>query len=146
MVGINEELEAAEAARAALSTNSNSKATIKVLREAKYVAALAMTTLPSDKPLNDARHAVVTALSEETPVRIGVRGGPERTRTSIQFVMKLPRGSAARRSSSPILQDLIFGTHRSRQYAMLGLSLIPAVFIHNSGRRQERVCGAHSRQ
>jgi hypothetical protein len=64
MVGINEELEAAEAARAALSTNSNSKATIRVLREAKYVAALAMTTLPSDKPLNDARHAVVTTLSD----------------------------------------------------------------------------------
>ncbi|OLB20306.1 MAG: hypothetical protein AUH16_05265 [Acidobacteria bacterium 13_2_20CM_57_7] len=63
MVAINEELEAAEAASAALSTNSNSKATIKVLRQAKYVAALAMTTLPSDKPLNDARHAVVTALS-----------------------------------------------------------------------------------
>src|SRR5258706_11734022 len=64
MVSINEELEATEAARAALSTNSNSKATIRVLREAKYVAALAMTTLPSDKPLNDARHAVVTALSD----------------------------------------------------------------------------------
>jgi hypothetical protein len=64
MVGINEELEAAEAARAALSTNSNSKATIRVLREAKYVAALAMTILPSDKPLNDARHAVVTTLSD----------------------------------------------------------------------------------
>ena len=57
-------LEAAEAAWAALSTNSNSKATIKVLREAKYVAALAMTTLPSDKPLNDARYAVVTTLSD----------------------------------------------------------------------------------
>jgi len=64
MVSINEELEATEAARAALSTNLNSKATIRVLREAKYVAALAMTTLPSDKPLNDARHAVVTALSD----------------------------------------------------------------------------------
>jgi protein-tyrosine-phosphatase len=64
MVGINKELEAAEAARAALSTNSNSKATIRVLREAKYVAALAMTTLPSDKPLNDARHAVVITLSD----------------------------------------------------------------------------------
>ena len=64
MVGIDKELEAAEAARAALSTNSNSKATIRVLREAKYVAALAMTTLPSDKPLNDARYAVVTALSD----------------------------------------------------------------------------------
>jgi hypothetical protein len=35
-----------------------------VLRQAKYVAALAMTTLPSDKPLNDARHAVVTTLSD----------------------------------------------------------------------------------
>jgi hypothetical protein len=64
MVGINEELEAAEAARAALSTSSNSEATIRVLREAKHVAALAMTTLPSDKPLNDARHAVVTTLSD----------------------------------------------------------------------------------
>jgi len=64
MVGISEELKATEAARAALSTNPNSKETIKVLRQAKYVTALAMTTLPSDKPLNDARHAVVTALSD----------------------------------------------------------------------------------
>src|SRR6266566_6639832 len=64
MIGINEELKTIEAARAVLSTNPNSNATIKVLRQAKYVAALAMTTLPSDKPLNDARHAVVTALSD----------------------------------------------------------------------------------
>ena len=64
MVSINEELEATEAARAALSTNPNSNATIKVLRQAKYVAALAMTTLPSDKPLNDARHAIVITLSD----------------------------------------------------------------------------------
>jgi hypothetical protein len=56
MIGINEELKTIEAARAVLSTDQNSKATIKVLREAKYVAALAMTTLASDKPLNDARH------------------------------------------------------------------------------------------
>src|SRR6266496_3624624 len=65
MVSINEELKATEAARAVLSTtNPNSKETIRVLREAKYVAALAMTTLPSDKPLNDARHAVVITLSD----------------------------------------------------------------------------------
>src|SRR5262245_19017884 len=64
MVGINEELEAAETAMAVLWTNSTSNATIKVLREAKYVAALAMTTLPSDKPINDARHAVVITLSD----------------------------------------------------------------------------------
>jgi hypothetical protein len=64
MVGINEEAEATEAARAALSTNPNSKETIRVLRQAKYIAALAMTTLPSDKPLNDARHAVVITLSD----------------------------------------------------------------------------------
>jgi hypothetical protein len=65
MIGINEELKTIEAARAVLSiTNANSKATIRVLREAKYVAALAMTTLPSDKPLNDARHAVVITLSD----------------------------------------------------------------------------------
>jgi protein-tyrosine-phosphatase len=64
MIGINEELKAAEAARVVLSTNSNSQATIRVLRQAKYVAALAMTTLASDKPLNDARHAIVTTLSD----------------------------------------------------------------------------------
>ena len=64
MVSINEELEATEAARAVLSTNPNSKAAIRVLRQAKYVAALAMTTLPSDKPLNDVRHAVVITLSD----------------------------------------------------------------------------------
>src|SRR5262249_17051204 len=64
MVGIDEELKATEAARAALSTNPNGKETIKVLRQAKYIAALAMTTLPSDKPFNDARHAVVITLSD----------------------------------------------------------------------------------
>ena len=64
MIGINEELKAAEAATVVLSTNSNSQATIRVLRQAKYVAALAMTTLASDKPLNDARHAIVTTLSD----------------------------------------------------------------------------------
>jgi hypothetical protein len=64
MVGINEELKTIEAARTVLSTNPNSKETIRVLREAKYIAALAMTTLPSDKPLNDARHAVVITLSD----------------------------------------------------------------------------------
>src|SRR5262245_58913843 len=64
MIGINEELKTIEAARAALSTNPNGKETIKVLRQAKYIAALAMTTLPSDKPFNDARHAVVTTLSD----------------------------------------------------------------------------------
>jgi len=64
MIGINEELKTIEAARAALLTNPNGKETIRVLRQAKYIAALAMTTLPSDKPLNDARHAVVTTLSD----------------------------------------------------------------------------------
>jgi len=64
MVSINEELKATEAAGAVLSTNPNSDATIRVLRQAKYVAALAMTTLPSDKLLNDARHAVVIILSD----------------------------------------------------------------------------------
>src|SRR5262249_35667518 len=64
MVGIDEELKATQAARAALSTNPNSKETIRELRQAKYIAAQAMTTLPSDKPLNDARHAVVITLSD----------------------------------------------------------------------------------
>jgi hypothetical protein len=67
MVGINEELKATEAARAVLSTtNPNSKATIRVLRQAKYVAALAMTTFASDKPLNDA--AVYLGSAPRSPV------------------------------------------------------------------------------
>src|SRR5881227_1259921 len=64
MVGINEGLKAIEAASAVLSTNANSGEGIRVLRQAKYIAALAMTTFPSDKPLNDARHAVVITLSD----------------------------------------------------------------------------------
>src|SRR5262245_29669542 len=64
MIGINEELKTIEAAMAALSTNPSGKETTKVLRQAKYIAALAMTTLPSDKPFNDARHAVVITLSD----------------------------------------------------------------------------------
>src|SRR6266487_3896162 len=64
MIGINEELKTIEAAMAVLSTDPNSNATIKVLRQAKYVAALAMTTFASDKALNDARHAVVITLSD----------------------------------------------------------------------------------
>jgi hypothetical protein len=65
MVGISEELKATEAARAVLSTtNPENKATIRVLRQTKYVAALAMTTFASDKPLNDARHLVVITLSD----------------------------------------------------------------------------------
>src|SRR5262245_45797168 len=64
MIGINEELKTIEAATAALSANPNGKETIKVLRQAKYIAALAMTTSANDKPLNDARHAVVTTLSD----------------------------------------------------------------------------------
>ena len=64
MTDINEELKAIEAASAVLSTNANSEATIRVLRQAKYIAALAMTTLPSDKALNDARHAFVTTFSD----------------------------------------------------------------------------------
>jgi hypothetical protein len=64
MIGINEELKTIEAAKAVLSTDPNSNATIRVLRDAKYIAALAMTTSASDKPLNDARHAVVTTLSD----------------------------------------------------------------------------------
>ena len=64
MTDINEELRAAEATGAVLTTNSNSKATIRVLKETKYVAASAMTTYASDKPLNDARYAVVITLSD----------------------------------------------------------------------------------
>ena len=46
MIGIDEELKATEAAKIVLSaTNPNSEATIRVLRQAKYVAAVAMTIL-----------------------------------------------------------------------------------------------------
>lgn len=64
MIGINEELKTIEAARTVLSTDPNSKERIRVLREVKYVAALAMTTSATDKCVNDARHAVLTTLSD----------------------------------------------------------------------------------
>jgi hypothetical protein len=64
MVGINDELKAIEAAKVVLSTTNPNSEAIRVLRQAKYIAALATTTFPSDKPLNDARHAVVITLSD----------------------------------------------------------------------------------
>src|SRR5262249_6377566 len=63
MVGTDEELKATEAARAALTTNANSMETIRVLRQAKDIAAQGMATLTSDKPLNDPRHAGVIQLA-----------------------------------------------------------------------------------
>jgi hypothetical protein len=45
MVGINEELKAIEAAKAVLSTTNPKSEAIRVLRQAKYIAALAMNNL-----------------------------------------------------------------------------------------------------
>jgi hypothetical protein len=61
MVGINEELEAAEAAKAALSAiNPNSQATIRILRQAKYVAAF---VFPSGQPYRVTRSCFKAASS-----------------------------------------------------------------------------------
>ena len=48
MIGIDEELKATEAAKIVLSaTNPNSEATIRVLRQAKYVAAVMVVVVGS---------------------------------------------------------------------------------------------------
>ena len=67
MVSIDEELKAAEAAKAAIDTLSTtaalSEATIIILRGA-IRAATPMTIFSSEGPLNEARHEVVIALSD----------------------------------------------------------------------------------
>jgi hypothetical protein len=62
---MDEELKTAEAAKTAIDTQSTaplSRATITILREAVR-AAMPMTILSSEGPLNEARHNVVIALS-----------------------------------------------------------------------------------
>ena len=67
MVMIDEELEAAKAAQAVISTLSTSALNSNVvaaLRSATSVATNAITTFPSEGPLNEARHTVGIALSD----------------------------------------------------------------------------------
>jgi hypothetical protein len=67
MVMIDEELEAAKAAQAVISTLSTSALNSNVvaaLRSAKSVATNAITTFPSEGPLNEARHTVGIALPD----------------------------------------------------------------------------------
>jgi hypothetical protein len=61
MVSIDEELEVAEQAQTALSTSAPVVAT---LRYAKDIAIRAITTFPSEGPLNGARHKAGIALSD----------------------------------------------------------------------------------
>jgi hypothetical protein len=78
MVSIFEEMEAAAAAKAAieaLSIAANRKA-LDALRDAYHIADVAMTTLSSEGPLNEARHTVgivlpdlIRAGEKETPPR-----------------------------------------------------------------------------
>jgi hypothetical protein len=67
MVSIEEELKAAEAAKAALSTLSAaplSEATIKTLRDTRGTAIRAMSVFPSEALLNDARYNAGMAVSD----------------------------------------------------------------------------------
>ena len=67
MVMIDEELEAAKAAQAVISTLSTSALNSNVvaaLRSATSVATNAITTFPSEGPLNEARHTVGIALPD----------------------------------------------------------------------------------
>jgi hypothetical protein len=61
MVSIDEELAVAEQARTTLSTSAPAVAT---LRHAKDIAIRAITTFPSEGPLNEARYKVGIALSD----------------------------------------------------------------------------------
>ena len=67
MVSIDEELEAAEAAQVAINTLSTSAPNPHIestLRKAKDMATRAITTFPSERLLNGARHKVVIELSD----------------------------------------------------------------------------------
>jgi hypothetical protein len=61
VITIAEELEAAKAAKTAIDRLSpNIEA---MIRKAKHIATRAITTLPSDRSLDDARYAVIGTLS-----------------------------------------------------------------------------------
>ena len=66
VVSLHEELEAAKQAQTVISTLSTSALNwnvVAVLRSAMSVATNAITTFPSEEPLNEARHAVGIALA-----------------------------------------------------------------------------------
>jgi hypothetical protein len=69
MVTVHEELEAAKRAQTVISTLSTAALNsdvVAVLRSATDVATNAITTFPSEGPLNEARQKVGVALSDLT--------------------------------------------------------------------------------
>jgi len=67
MVSFDEELEAAKQAQTVISTLSTSALSsdiVMALRSAASVGTNAITTFPSEGPLNEARHAVGIALPD----------------------------------------------------------------------------------
>jgi len=67
VVSIEEELEAAKQAQTVISTLSISAPNpniVATLRNAKDKAARAMTSFPSERLLNEARHTIVNVLSD----------------------------------------------------------------------------------
>jgi hypothetical protein len=92
MVIIDEEREAARAAKTAiyrLSPNIGA-----MIRKAKDIAARAITTLPTEQPLDDARYAVIGALSRllDGPAS---QGKIEEAIASIEDWMKLLKAASA---------------------------------------------------
>jgi hypothetical protein len=92
MISIVEELGAAKAAKTAIDRLSPN--TGAMIRNAKDIATRAITTLPTEQPLDDARYAVIGALSRllDSPAS---QGKVEEARASIKDWMKLLQAASA---------------------------------------------------
>src|SRR5438132_13367886 len=86
MISIDEELGAAQAAKTAIDRLSPNIGAM--IRKAKDIAAHAITTLPTEQPLDDARYAVIGALSRLFD-RPASQGKIEEAKASIEDWMKL---------------------------------------------------------
>jgi|SRR6476659_4739046 hypothetical protein len=92
MISIVEELGAAKAAKTAIDRLSPNIGAMS--RKAKDIAARAITTLPTEQPLDDARYAVIGALSRllDGPAS---QGKIEEAIASIEDWMKLLKAASA---------------------------------------------------
>jgi len=86
MISIDEELGAAQAAKTSIDRLSPNIGAM--IRKAKDTAAHAITTLPTEQPLDDARYVVIGALSRllDGPAS---QGKIEEAKASIEDWMKL---------------------------------------------------------
>ena len=92
MISIDDELGAARGAKRAIERVSPNVGAM--VRKAKHIATRAITTLPTERSLDDARYVVIGALSSLLDGRLS-QGKIAEARASIEDWMKLLKVAAA---------------------------------------------------